>query len=454
MEFHQLGGFGAGIYCYGTAKNGLSQQVFDPLQTFQARPDGSLELVLGIKRSGTSHLLLTREENDLLKKCIPRNRGMQWRDRPYFSDDFESLSPIVFTDFRELKKKLDELTPKSGTGKQGTDTSSLNKAYSSAGQIDVVRSQFENSRVLYRTLQNDINPRKFALDSTSWTSSIRVFSFCCNVWSVDSRPLEERKRAPRMLDVGLCEAPTPTLAGEMITSSHIVLANNSNLQNAKKLDYEYDDPHGPTETLDAPALAGRVRDFFSRYTETTANPIVLLVHHRETAMNVLKSFGVDISRWEFELKKLLRPERIAPPRQAPSDPRRRSGVPRGRSASPRPHDRSRRESPPRRAYAPVYVVDVHSMYTAVMKTPPKTENAPTETVLAIYKRFRLLNDQLRDKDGWCAGNECWMLVEIFCAMATRRAIDDQHLEWPAPPSAAQDEGESDVSDYGDSGASD
>ncbi|KAJ7496756.1 hypothetical protein FB451DRAFT_1208699 [Mycena latifolia] len=484
MEFHQLGGFDAGIYSFG--KNPLGQQVYEPLQLHQNRDDRrttSIELVLGITPSGTSHLLLTKDERDILKQYVTRLEGVDWDNfnrRRFFSrtdqeraqDDlrrrllywkekarspveFESLSPIVFQNLPELEAKLEALQPKrkvAGKRKKDDDrdTSPLNRPF--VGGHHIERSQFENARVFYRLLHGQINTWKFDLGNTSsWTSTIQVFSFCYNVWSRDGRPLQERRRIPRVLDIGWCEAPTPTLTGEMTVSHHIIaeanqLLENSegqenpgNLQNSaqqpwKRLPYEFGETHGVTKILDNQTLAERVRDFFGKYTECTTKPVVLLVHNKEAAMDVFKSFGVDVSKWDFDLKQLLRPERFIP-RQAANDPRRRPGDSRGRSASPRPHDRSRRDSPPRRSYAPVYVVDVQSMFIALLGTTTNSESVPS-----ICKRLALF-----DKKGWCAGNECWMLVEVFRSMAQGAAIDDQKRDWPdlrAPVPLGPDEEQS------------
>ncbi|KAJ7643239.1 hypothetical protein B0H17DRAFT_874068, partial [Mycena rosella] len=254
----------------------------------------------GVKRSGTSHLLLTKDEKDFVKQYVTRLE--KWRDRALSSDGFESLSPILFRNLSELEATIDGLVPKPG---QNRDTSSLNKSYVDNGPHGVERARFENSRVFYRVLQKEMNPNKFDHGDSSWRPTIRVFSFCYNVWATDNRALQERRRAPRVLDVGWCEAPIPALGGDMTMSQHIVVKNNQLLQKSTMARYEYSDIGGETETLDAQAVAAKVRDFFGKHTEPTRNPVVLLVHNKDSAMDMFKSFGVDISKWEFDLKKLL-----------------------------------------------------------------------------------------------------------------------------------------------------
>ncbi|KAJ6593339.1 hypothetical protein B0H19DRAFT_1246126 [Mycena capillaripes] len=458
MEYYQLGGFNAAIYSsYG---RDLGRKVYEPLRRYLRSREESVELVLGIKRCGTSHILLTEGQ----KRELSRLREIQCRELRSPAGDFESLSPIVFRDVRELDAKLDSLQPKPRSNR---DTSSLNKAYTDGGNHGVGLGQFENIRVFYKVLQNQIiDKRKLDLGDTSWTRSIRVFSFCYNLWMLDARSPEDRKRSPRILDLGWCEASTPTLEeSEMKMSQHVVFSNNQLLTNpdkkrkladtkddapAQRARYEYSDL-GETQICDAQAAAEKVRDCFRNFAQSTRNPIVLLVHNKGDpkdvltpagAIDVLTSMGVDMSQWDFGLKSLLREVRTPPrppPRQAANDPRRLR-----RSASPGSYDRSRRREspPPPRQYAPVYVVDVKSMYSTVFGTANQSESVPT-----IAERLGLFQPK-----GWCAGNECWMLVEIFRQMAKRGAIDEQKKEWPdfRVQAAAANPEIDDESDYGGS----
>ncbi|KAJ7655677.1 hypothetical protein DFH06DRAFT_481640 [Mycena polygramma] len=426
MEYRQLGGFDAALYSYG---RDLGRKVYEPLRWYLRSRDEGLELVLGIKRSGTSHILLTRDEKQHLTSARIRDLLQPRREIRAYASDFESLSPIFFRGFQELEAKLEGLKPKP---KSTSDTSTLNKGYGHGGQHGVVRAQFENSRVFYRVLQNKIDRHRFDLGDASGVASMRVYSFCYNLWLLDARSLDDRRRSPRILDLGWCEAPTPTLEGEMNMSQHAVFKNNQFLKNPEKVQkskddnddppverarYEYSDPHGETLICDPLDAAQKVRAFFEKNAQSRSQPVVLLVHDAESALDVFKSLGVDASQWDFELKNLLR-ERNHRPRQAANDPR----PSRRRSASPRPHDRSRRRDspPPARQYSPVYVVDVKAMFTAVLGTADHSDSVP-----AIAKRLGLF-----EPVGWCAGNECWMLIEIFRQMAMRGAIDEQRKEWP------------------------
>ncbi|KAJ7032728.1 hypothetical protein C8F04DRAFT_1106341 [Mycena alexandri] len=460
MEYYQLGGFEPAVF--SSRWPPLAEKVYRPLQRLQNPNGPNIELVLGIKRSGTSHLLLTDVERHRLfqERNIDLRRSQHAPPTP--AREFESLSPIVFRDVSELSAKLAELQPKNEWDKN--DTSRLNKGYSGGNQ-GAMRAQFENSRVFYRLLRNELKKERFCCEP--WSGSIRVLSFCYNLWLLDSRSLEDRRRSPRILDLAWCEAENgfadggekQPLEGDMKTSEHIVFANNQRLTNpgkarwndkktppsSERQRYEYDE-YGATQTCDPQAAAEKVRTFFGTATQPARGPLVLLVHDKANALAVLTSLGVDVSRWDSELKNLIRVQQTAEPRRDSRDPRRpyhdsrgsgrdfrRSygGDSRRRSASPGPHDPSRRKvsppppPPPPRQFAPVYIVDVQSMFRTMLGTHDDSESVP-----AIIERL-----MLRDvpPKGFCAGNECWMLVETFRRMAAGRPIDDQKADWPHPP---------------------
>ncbi|KAJ7731705.1 hypothetical protein DFH07DRAFT_715932, partial [Mycena maculata] len=144
--------------------------------------------------------------------------------------DFESVSPIAFGDLHALDTRLETLRP----AKRGRfDNSPANKAY--RGAVDSSgRAQFEHSRLLYRVLQSQIDRRKWDLydSDTSWSTSLRVFSFAYNLWATDQRPAVDRRKLPKLLDIGWCEAVTPSLEGDMKTEKYIMLDKNDGLGNS------------------------------------------------------------------------------------------------------------------------------------------------------------------------------------------------------------------------------
>ncbi|KAJ7198554.1 hypothetical protein GGX14DRAFT_700060 [Mycena pura] len=450
MDYHQIGGFHPAISTSWKERGSesLGQKVY---RLLPRNADGSLELLLGIKTPGTSCLLVTEVD---AQKHLYRERSLRYNSQfRSKAGDFESLSPILFLDCSALEKKLEGFQQPAGkknTKGRDVDISSQNKAYQDGQSHGIQRGQFENSRILYKLLHGQIDTDRFDLKDTSWCSSIRVYSFCYNVWLRDTRSPEERRLSPKILDLAWGEASTSTLDGNMKTARDIVYSNNKMLENPGEMKmmggemvreassrkaYEYGDSHGATEICDHQALAGRVQRFFGQFTRPTQHPAILLVHDEQLARNVLLSLGVDVSQWDPSLKNLLR--------HAQNDLRRRREDPRGRSASPRPHDRSARRNspPPRRLYAPVYVVDVQSMFTTLFGTSDRSQSVP-----AIAKHLGILPAE--DK-GWCAGNEVWLVPKIFCAMAHGSSIDEQKQEWPSfTIQAASDEYDDDVSDYG------
>ncbi|KAJ7657298.1 hypothetical protein DFH06DRAFT_1197917 [Mycena polygramma] len=340
---------------------------------------------------------------------------LRWQHGVRFTpSNFESVSTIPFANIDELSSKLESLQP---GRKAAVDNSPANKAFQDA-VLGIGRGQFENSRLFYQVLQSTmpIPDRKLcALGDTSWTSSIRVFTLCYNTWTSDTRPLQERKSHPILLDIGWCEAQVPSLEGENKMPRHIVIQENQLLANRGKKDrYEY----GETEICSMQVAAQRVQAVFGKYAQPTPHPAILLVHNVETALKVLNNIGVDVSQWDPQLRNLLRSSDSADP--ASSRGLQHPVSARARSASPGRGDLPSREPATSRRYAPIYVVDLKVLFTALLGIQPAGESVPE-----ICKRLELYKPT-----GWCAGNECWMLVDVFRRMAAGRNIDEQGQDWP------------------------
>ncbi|KAJ7018257.1 hypothetical protein C8F04DRAFT_1328459 [Mycena alexandri] len=478
MDYYQLGGFEASIHSHPMFS--LGEKVYEVLRQQQHPGDEGLGLSLvlgalhppqiapismkdpGIKSAGTSHVLITRDERDAIhresikfdnaykaefaqqkfknEKEREEARAAMYRTFLRFPrgrvalGEFESLSPIFLPDMDALSTKLDSLTP----AKVSThDNSRANRAYQDTHVAYVVqRGQFENSRVVYLVLQNQISRNLRELGDTSWRTSLRVFSFCCNIWANDLRSPWDRKTVPKVLDIGWCEAGVPSLEPEEKTQRHLVLKENRQLSNSGKIDpYEY----GETELCSLQSATQRLQSVFAKFAQPLPYPTILLVHDVQATISVLQHFGLDMALWKFDLKSLLRPGES-------------SSQPRGRSASPGATNRSGRDSPPPRRYAPMYVVDVQALFVALLR-----EGDTSKSVPSICKRLGLYRPK-----GWCAGNECWMMVDVFRAMASGKSIDDQLRDWPKPvhskegtrrkqkdTAKSKSESESE-SDYGDS----
>ena len=96
---------------------------------------------LGIKIHGTSHLLITKENAEMLAHS---ERERYPHGPPLSARDFESLSPISFHDAEELGKKISSLKPRGGKNRPG-DTSQANRGYDRA-RDDFYRGAFEHGR--------------------------------------------------------------------------------------------------------------------------------------------------------------------------------------------------------------------------------------------------------------------------------------------------------------------
>ncbi|KAF8063358.1 hypothetical protein FPV67DRAFT_239018 [Lyophyllum atratum] len=456
-EYYQIGGFRPHVdwpeYRYDDKK--LAQIIAgdaSPLRTRGRGPQEPIELVLGIKRTGTSHLLLSGQQ---IQDIVRAFHEPYPRAPPALSTDFESLSPIYFRNPSEFADKFGTLKIKTVKNRVSTDNSQSNKQFVS-GDDGVQRGGFEHGRLLYQILHNPINPEMYSLDDTSWTRSFRVYSFVFTPRSDDIRVSAERRMNPTALDCGISEATIPELQLKAGSSIHLYSTNNRFMNaGSKKLIFQ----HGTTEELDSMVMSARLKGFFEEQTVSNLGPMILLVHDEEMSTNMLRKCGVDVSSWDSGLKGLLgfeapegrqgagpsrsndprRPQQAMRDRHHDYDDRRTR--PRTRSRSPnRSYDRhsypsnsgpmshgnsSRRTSPHRhagtsgcprrRAYAPVYIVDIKQQFIKLMQTASSSEN--------VTKISQYLG--LSDVDGWCAGNESVMMIDIWRSMISGPSIDEQ-----------------------------
>ena len=156
----------------------------------------------------------------------------------YSAYDFESVSPIVFADKEDLSQKLKYLRQKKGGA-----PSQANRNYPE-GSFDLYRGAFEHGRyddhtffllnhgnrlfrrLFYQIVNQTVDPRKYGVDDTSWTSKTRVLSFVFNVKGLDGRNSVQRKLFPDVLDFGICEAFFVGLTPNVATARHIINRKN------------------------------------------------------------------------------------------------------------------------------------------------------------------------------------------------------------------------------------
>ncbi|RDB21809.1 hypothetical protein Hypma_010899 [Hypsizygus marmoreus] len=449
-DYYQLGGFRSPINWFQYDDKNLAKTIAgddSPLRPKNGDSKGPVELVLGIKHTGSSHLLLTESQIDRVVRAHP---GLQRpRARPVPATAFESLSPIYFH-AHELEKKLGQLKVKS-SGQKSTDNSQSNKQFQS-GEDGIQRGGFELGRLLYQLLHNNVEPGKYGLYAKPLPSSVRICSFVYNTPFKDERPSKDRLTTPILLDCGLAEATIPDLKHKAETSLHFTFSSQAFLnQGSARLDFV----HGASESLASTVISARLQEFFKDYTQPTSQPMILLVHNEEQSLNALENLGVDTSLWARKsgLRKLFY-ETVKVKGEAspsfPSDTRRsyekepngyeyRNNRPRSRSRSPRrssgqssyaSRSSSFRDtrSPSRRhledydyaqqrrnTYAPVYIVDIQEQYKKLMQTA-----LGAGSVNKIAEHLGISKDL-----GWCAGNEAVLIIDVWRSMISGPAIDEQ-----------------------------
>ncbi|KAI0273444.1 hypothetical protein BC834DRAFT_853839 [Gloeopeniophorella convolvens] len=400
--YYQVGGFRPNICLQGEYKYNLNKLAG---ALFASKP--SLELVLGIRPSGASSLLVPVSE--WVRSIAFQNPGS-----PHHAADFLSLSPLWFDDIAELAKKLNALKPKGR--RAGEDDSAANKAFlGNSDDSGRFRSAFEQNRLLFHAFQPASDVRRFGLSRSAPWAAARIISLAYNEWMHEKGAL---------LDIGWSLLDQRTHPPTFNESVHLELDERRNLGNKGKRRVPFG--HGTAEVLSQDGIARKLRDLL----RPERRPTVLLVDGEAPTRALLESLGVDTDGWAFGLADLLRnPE---PPRRSQysgRDPRRRSRSPR---RDERRHD-ERRRSPPRAPPA-VFVVDVRQLYTTLRQITG-SRDALTRVAVALGLEA--------DVDGMCAGNESRLLAEMWTAMASGPAIDEQYsARWGADavPSASKTPG--------------
>ncbi|KAF8803995.1 hypothetical protein BYT27DRAFT_7194724 [Phlegmacium glaucopus] len=442
--YYQLTGFQTHIRWFSYDDKRLSECIAGRSSLLRSKdnPEAPVELILGIKRHGTSHLLITKEK---VEQIAQSSREKYPQGQPLSVHDFESLSPILFYDTEDLAKKVSSLKPRGAKGRPG-DTSQANRGYDKT-RDDLYRGAFEHGRVLYRILNNSLDLEKYSVDDVSWSKDLLVRSFIFNTKGIDDRNSAEKIRNPIVLDIGFCDASIPSLHPNIPTATHLVDAGNALLGGkGKKTAFR----HGSSDRIAANAVAARIREVFKDHTSRTEVPMVLLVYQEEQTMNYLRNIGIDVSAWQSGTRGLLIHDPLENQRRDRSPPRRYSNAshpvdnrqfpdsrrrPNSRSRSPPHRNSTTYSSPPgqhnssssrmsstrylsssRHTYAPVYVVDVRQLYMRLMQT---NSGRLTEIISA----FRLGN-----ADEWCAGNEATLMIDIWRSMVSGAPIDEQRAQ--------------------------
>ncbi|KAF9057498.1 hypothetical protein BJ165DRAFT_1420890 [Panaeolus papilionaceus] len=401
--------------------------------TEKAGADTEIELILGITKAGTSHLLLSEAQMGILK----RRRRPSWlnstRSLPK-SGSFESLSPIRFRNVEDLTRKLDQLKPKKSK-QRDRDTSTANLAYDRNTEL-LARGAYEHGRVVYHLLNGMLyhSPETYGLEDLSWSHNVQVCSFVYNTWGADDRIPADRRRNPIVLDYGYSSARLPTFGLERSSIIHMKDYKKCILGQSRFSKRELEFSYGETLVLEEDEIKRRLRSRFNDEVDPTA-PMILLVFKAEETIACLNYNEVDTSEWRYGIRDLImgenRGRRIdmgqstpkikrrsasPDPRQQPSTSSHSQTHARHTYRSSRDYGETRpKKSDSRQKYAPVYVVDIHDLYRQLTNCPEALGT------VGIARRF------LRPSppEGWCAGNEACLLIDIWRKMITGMAIDEQ-----------------------------
>jgi hypothetical protein len=177
-------------------------------------------------------------------------------------------------------------------------------------------------RLLYRILNNSVDAQKYSISDVSWSKNLRVRSFVFNTKGIDDRNSSDKIRNPSVLDVGVCDATTPSLVPG--TPTHLIDATNALLGGKGKKAVESLPlfrkslinaimkalVNGSSDGIAANAMPVRIQEFFENHIIPTEAPMILLVYHEEETMNYLRNMGVDTSAWRSGLRSLLIPDRL------------------------------------------------------------------------------------------------------------------------------------------------
>ena len=158
-----------------------------------------------------------------------------------------------------------------------------------------------------------------------------------------------------------------------------------------------------------------------------SDPVLLFVYGESMARCVLRSFGIDMSRWEVGIKTLLYHPTVAntPGHADPFNGRRErdSGWGRDRSRSPTRErgaygqSGARSRSPlMQRPPPPVYLVDIKEMHNRVMHAA-RDEETLLDTAKALGVKDEVPGDngdityENIDFKSWCAGKESRYIMD-------------------------------------------
>ncbi|KAG8968279.1 hypothetical protein FRC03_008145 [Tulasnella sp. 419] len=414
LKLYQMGGFRAQANQWedeilkGYFVFRLSKTLFPPSAEGQPpeclkNGDGQVQLIFGIKKDGTSYLLVTRQQllGVLRHYGLPENiPSFPPASRP---SDFLSLSPAIYLTHESLNQTIKRHMPKANKKKQGrapSDTSQANAPLLMTSddalrdQIASLRSYFEHARIVHRAYHTQSNLQNMALFLRNWDGRISgLTAFSMTIW--------KSKEHKNVLDYGWSQLMLPATSSPQTEDVKPQLPQSVHLRNQDHAfltigttpwvtSEEAVFKHGQTERLKAVDCKQRVQSLFddilARHSQDPSVPHILLVYDEPEVSEQLEALGVDTSEWGRLFTDLLGPSpdegrygdnddynRESPPPSSrnprsswrPRDPRevspRRSSTPSdvGRCRDSRIYgereDRDRRRGPPQPRNEPLFL---------------------------------------------------------------------------------------------------
>ncbi|KDQ17973.1 hypothetical protein BOTBODRAFT_545608 [Botryobasidium botryosum FD-172 SS1] len=516
VYFYQLGGFGGHTNKWGEPWNNYFLQDKNLSETVAgagspiAKADGSVELVLGMKPTGATYILLPA---DLLPPLLAHHNlpPVPHFTRPLVSTSFDALSPLNIKDPEQLRRKLaaHRSTQKKGN-RNPTDMSKANKAWemgSSTGlEHGAMRCAFEHARLAYQVLARGLNPEEYGVSWRIHSSFGRpkVVAFATNVWDNDAEVI---------FDVGWTEVGLAPDGTEKQNSNYIWWESMFDVKGKTKRGKFM---HGTTEKeVPQAECAARLKALVGRNAGNA--PTILLVHDAAVVRKVFENHGIDTSEWVEGLGDLLEhkskaeegvhhngraatnangyrrkydhggrghrngwdsrsPKREHRDRNYHDRDRNRSRSPKReqlnyghgpqdvrykRSASPSSsavrYSRPLFDSPPRSpeppSFPPVFLVSAQTLFvtmTMAWSGRPSLHDMCTQLRIPARHGVNVAKE-------WCAGNEAHLIVDIIAALLGGGPIDDRLAELSSTnPVHAEGAGPStgDVAENGDTGDED
>jgi len=319
-------------------------------------------------------------------------------------------------------------------------------------------SEFERSRVILRCVRNKIDPELYTITGPTWSGHFHRISIFA---ATPLKYVVAGKQDRVALDYGWAELTPRNNEIALGRWEHVYVPTlyQVSLQQGEfrggstKIMVPSDGKGGPVHEA--------IRGFFSmessKLKSVELEPSLLIVYDAAFTLRRLEEAGIDTSDWELGTSSLLcepyrfpvgmpssKEEEVVPEkvRSRSRSPDRKYSRDRDESGSPLGHSQRRRPLPTKRRLAPMYVLDMASLWAAtprfVYPVPELKELAQTLGIVCDATEF-------------CAGNDVMTIRDIWLALSGGPAIDERSEEIGNcnPPSTNHQEHETSQSEGDD-----